>query len=81
MDINGIIAELDREIAKLQQVRAILAQSEEHVRPAAVTKIAKKRGITPEGRKSIAAAMRKRWAARRKASEPKAPKKLAAKKS
>ncbi|HZL50668.1 MAG TPA: hypothetical protein VFC37_06935 [Terracidiphilus sp.] len=91
MGVSEILASVDREIALLKQVRALLAG------PAAVTakkkvgrskkavaavspatskpakKIArrKKRNLSPEGRKRIAEAVKRRWEARRKAAPSK----------
>jgi hypothetical protein len=85
MAISDILATLDREIANLQQARALLsggaasAGKKKAGRPrkavaglkaAAVTvKPAKKkkRNLSPEGRKRIAEAVKKRWAERREA--------------
>jgi hypothetical protein len=80
MEVGRIIAELDAQISKLQQARALLAgTSAPQVRAgrgrpkgskngAAVTATAtpRKRKLSPEGRKRIADAMKKRWAERRK---------------
>ncbi len=79
MEVNRIIAELDAQISKLQQARALLAgttTTAAHTgrgRPkgskngaAASTKAPRKRKLSPEGRKRIAEAMKKRWAERRK---------------
>ena len=78
MALTGIIAEIDTQIAKLQQARALLvgAQSEhtgrgrpkgsKNATKAASPKKATKRKLSPEGRKRIADAMKKRWAERRK---------------
>ena len=75
MGLTGILAEIDQEIAKLKQAKALL--SDETVakrgpgRPKATTAEAKptkkKRNLSPEGRKRIAEAVRRRWAAQRKA--------------
>jgi hypothetical protein len=76
--VNAIIAEIDQQIAKLQQARALLAgtlpERAGRGRPkgsksAVVAVPAKKPGkrkLSPEGRKRIADAMKKRWAERRK---------------
>jgi hypothetical protein len=81
VQVSRILAEIDAEIAKLQQARALLApvQSETRTgrgRPkgsknAASAKLVvvaspRKRKLSPEGRKRIADAMKKRWAERRK---------------
>ena len=79
MEVNRIIAEIDAQISKLQQARALLAGTTTSAgrtgrgRPkgskngaAASTKAPRKRKLSPEGRKRIAEAMKKRWAERRK---------------
>jgi hypothetical protein len=97
MDVKSIIAEIDAEISKLQDVKASLSglsgsatspltrvKSAGRGRPkgskntpkpaaaaaktAAPAKAAKssKRKLSPEGRKAIADAMKRRWAERRK---------------
>ncbi len=83
MDVNRIVTELDTEISRLQQVRAALAgvntgasDKPKRGRPkgsgtkAATSSLkspAKKRQMSPEGRKAIADAMKRRWAERKKA--------------
>lgn len=75
MEVSRIIAEIDSQIAKLQQARALLAgttQSSAGRGPGRPKKTAsksatpRKRKLSPEGRKRIADAMKKRWAERRK---------------
>ena len=73
MEVSRIIAEIDAQILKLQQARALLAGASTPVRtgpgrPKGSTNksAAKKRSLSPEGRKRIADAMKKRWAERRK---------------
>lgn len=72
MDLEKILAGLDQEIARLEEARALLAGQptrEKNIgkrRPLAPFPVAKKRGLTPEGRKRIAEAMTRRWAQRRK---------------
>ncbi len=91
MEVSRIIAEIDSQISKLQQARALLAEpvavatktGAKRGRPKgskntptkavvskAVPKAEKtatpKRKISPEGRKRIAEAMKKRWADRKK---------------
>lgn len=81
MDVNRILSELDAEIVRLQQIRAALSgavgtgatEPKRRGRPkgsknAAASGAApkKKRELSPEGRKRIAEAMKKRWAERRK---------------
>jgi hypothetical protein len=73
MDGEAIISAIDAEIAALQKARALLTNSE---RPAGVTgrkatvkagpRRPKRRTLSPEARKRIGDAQRKRWAAARK---------------
>ena len=79
MGVSEILASVDREIALLKQVRALLvgtASSAPTGKLAEVSKAAakpakkatrKKRRLSPEGRKRIAEAVRRRWEAQRKA--------------
>jgi hypothetical protein len=74
MQTTQIIAELDAEIARLQQVKALLngTTTRGPGRPAASAIAAataaapKKRILSPEARAKIAAAQKKRWAKVRK---------------
>lgn len=78
MEVSRIIAEIDAQISKLQQARALLAGTTAPTtragrgRPKGSKNAAssaaprKKRKLSPEGRKRIADAMKKRWAERRK---------------
>lgn len=80
MGVSEILATIDREIATLQQAKALLsgavapvakkkagrprkvvAEVKAAVKPAKKAK--KKRNLSPEGRKRIAEAAKKRWAA------------------
>ncbi|MGA9072382.1 MAG: hypothetical protein WB424_19130 [Terracidiphilus sp.] len=90
MAISDILATIDKEIAQLQQARALLsggavvAPKKAVGRPRKVVAIAaapkkasapvaakpakvgkKKRNLSPEGRKRIAEAVKKRWAAQK----------------
>ncbi len=80
MSVSEILASVDREIELLKQVRALLAGSGAAApakKQAAASKVAekpakkggarKKRRLSPEGRKRIAEAVRRRWEAQRKA--------------
>jgi hypothetical protein len=82
MGIAEIIASIDRDISTLQKARTLIATrtsgGRKRGRPsksaAAVmafvsrpAKKRKKRNLSPEGRKRIAEAQRRRWAAKRKA--------------
>jgi hypothetical protein len=92
MDVSHLLSEIDAKIASLQAARsAILAINSDAATPvkgkrgrpkgsknAAKSAAPRKRNLTPEGRKRIADAMKRRWANERKANE--APKKVAAKK-
>ncbi len=79
MAVSSIISEIDAQIAKLQQARALLVgtlpQTSGRGRPkgsknavvaVSAKKTANKRKLSPEGRKRIADAMKKRWAERKK---------------
>ena len=70
MGVSEILVQIDREIALMQQARAVLAGSG----PASSGKRAvsatrktakKKRNLTPEGRKRIAEAVKRRWATKK----------------
>ena len=66
MNTNEIVDAIDKEIARLQQVRSLLAGSQSPVRAAKTIRRAKKRVMSPEGRARIAAAQRARWAKQKK---------------
>ena len=81
MEVNRIIAEIDAQILKLQQARSLLAGtttsaartgrgrpkgSKNTAASATPATTPRKRKLSPEGRKRIAEAMKKRWAERRK---------------
>lgn len=81
MGVSEILASVDREIAVLKQVRALLVgtagaaptrkladeASQLVAKPAKKAAAKKKRRLSPEGRKRIAEAVRRRWEAQRKA--------------
>lgn len=80
MSVSEILASVDREIAMLKQVRAILVGapaappaekqakvSKSSAKPGKKVATKKKRRLSPEGRKRIADAVRRRWEAQRKA--------------
>lgn len=73
MGVSEILAQIDHEIAQLQQARALLggvsvaAPRKTAAAPAGKKAIKKKRNLTPEGRKRIAEAVRRRWAEQKKA--------------
>jgi hypothetical protein len=80
VEVSRIVAEIDAQISKLQQARALLAgtiapaaqagrgrpKGSRNAAPAASATKPRKRKLSPEGRKRIADAMKKRWAERRK---------------
>jgi hypothetical protein len=83
VEVSRIIAEIDGQIAKLQQARALLTEGtgvpragrgrpkgSKNASPAkeASATGTRTRKLSPEGRKRIADAMKKRWAERRKQS-------------
>ena len=71
MTIDSILAQLDSEIARLTQVRALLANSAKSTSKLSFAKVGKvgkrrkKRVLSAEARKRIADAQRKRWAAQK----------------
>lgn len=75
MGVSEIIAQIDREIAQLQHARALLAGEGEPALkkvaagPAAKKTVKKKRNLSPEGRKRIAEAVKRRWAEQKKAAQ------------
>lgn len=80
MEVSLIIAEIDAQISKLQQARELLSGapakaakgpgrpkgSKNSKAAAAPASTPRKRKLSPEGRKRIAEAMKRRWAERRK---------------
>jgi hypothetical protein len=83
MDVRRILSEIDAEIARLQQARSALTGiagsgtvAARRGRPKGSvnktkTKTKRKRNLSPEGRKRIADAMKRRWAERRAATSGK----------
>ena len=79
MQLSKILAEIDTEISRLEQARTLLAGDSEpavkktrktksaSVTEEAPTKRKKKRNLSPEGRKRIAEAVRRRWELQKKA--------------
>jgi hypothetical protein len=70
--VSEILAQIDKEIAQLQLARKLLGGTSTATRKAAVSSAGKKpakkkRNLTPEGRKRIAEAVRRRWEKQRKA--------------
>jgi hypothetical protein len=77
MSIESIVSEIDAEIARLVKVRALLAttgkaaklaegKAAKAVKAVKGPKAGKKRVLSPEARKRIADAQKKRWAKVRK---------------
>jgi len=77
MGLDGILAGIDQEIANLKSARALLDDGTRRgpSRPKATATVSKAprktRNLTPEGRKRIAEAVRRRWAAQKKAASGK----------
>src|SRR5271154_4858276 len=80
MQLSKILAEIDLEISRLEQARTLLAgETEPAVKKTRKAKSApvaeadapikrkKKRNLSPEGRKRIAEAVRRRWELQKKA--------------
>jgi len=79
MQLSKILAEIDLEISRLEQARTLLAgeaapavKKARKVKSAATSaeapiKRKKKRNLSPEGRKRIAEAVRRRWELQKKA--------------
>jgi hypothetical protein len=74
MAIDSVIAQIDAEIARLNQVRSLLASAGKTSitghngrgrKASAKTGTRRKRVLSPEARKRIADAQRKRWAAQK----------------
>ena len=70
MEVSQILTELDKEIARLQEARSLLAGGSLRGRGAgkksASTPRTGKRKLSAEGRRRIAEAMKRRWAERKK---------------
>jgi hypothetical protein len=73
MGVTEILAQIDAEIAQLERARTLLGGKVASVpkkaaaAPAAKKPAKKKRNLTPEGRKRIAEAVKRRWAEQKKA--------------
>jgi hypothetical protein len=78
MQLSKILAEIDQEIARLEQARTLLAgdsapaakktrKKSADAGAEAPVKRKKKRNLSPEGRKRIAEAVRRRWELQKKA--------------
>lgn len=62
MGLREILTEIDREIGQLKKARVML-QARRNSNP---SEAVKKRNITPEGRRRIAEAVKRRWALQKK---------------
>jgi len=84
MAISDILARIDRDIAQLQQARSLLGggaatapkkaaggPKKVVAAPVGAKPAKKKRKLSPEGRKRIADAVKKRWAAQKAAAAAK----------
>jgi hypothetical protein len=73
MKLESILAELDIEIARLQQARALLTDVPVKRGPGRPpidrTVVKKKRNLSPEGRARIAEAVKRRWTKAKKAAK------------
>lgn len=69
MEMKGILAEIDGEIRKLEQVRAILTGKDGPHGTKVPLSRRKKRQLSPEARARIADAQKARWAKIKKASK------------
>ena len=69
MGVHEILAQIDREISQLQQARSVLQAGGKSSGSGAP----KKRNLTPEGRRRIAEAVKRRWALQKKTSSLKPP--------
>ena len=72
MGVAEILIQIDREIAQLQRARALLNGGSSKSSSTPATTVPKKprkkkRNLTPEGRKRIAEAVKRRWERQRKA--------------
>lgn len=82
MQVKQIVAELEDQINRLKEARALLAGEGAGLRrrgrpagkAASAAKPARKHRLSPEGRKRISEALKRRWAADRKAKAGKSPK-------
>ncbi|HTJ31137.1 MAG TPA: hypothetical protein VL346_11585 [Acidobacteriaceae bacterium] len=73
MQLSKILAEIDLEISRLEQAKALLAGDSSTAKTRSKTTSAdlsgsrkKKRNLSPEGRKRIAEAVRRRWELQKK---------------
>ena len=70
MSLNDVLSAIDSQISRLQQARALLTDSgtgRRGKKSASTRPVKGKRVVSPESRKRMADAQRKRWAAQKKA--------------
>ncbi len=65
MGVLEIVAQIDRQLIQLEKARDLLRRTDSSTAP---RQKAKKSRLSPEGRKRIAEAAKRRWAKQRKAS-------------
>lgn len=74
MGVSEILSEIDRQIDRLQQARTLLLDGDGRAAKRAVgveNPPKEKRNLSPEGRKRIAEAVKRRWAKQKKAAASK----------
>ena len=69
METNALLAQIDAEIARLHQVRSLLAGADGRKTKKATKPPRSKRVLSPEARARIAAAQKARWAKAKKAAK------------
>ena len=71
MSLKAVLFAIDAEIARVEQARTLLAETVTKTggRKPAIMPVKFKRILSPEARKRIADAQRKRWAAQKKAAK------------
>ena len=65
MGLHEILTQIDREISQLKQARVLLEGDPRHT--------PRKRNLTPEGRRRIAEAVKRRWALQKQLRPVEAP--------
>ena len=72
MSLNDVLSTIDADISRLQQARNLLTDSgtgRRSEKSATTQPVKGKRVVSPESRKRMADAQRKRWAAQKKAAK------------
>ncbi len=82
MALKDVVAQIDAEISRLQQARALLMTTtaparrrgrpakQQGTEPALSKPVKKKRNLSPEGRARIAEAVKRRWAKQKAKGKP-----------